>query len=78
VTSPLAAVVQLAGTQVPVAPAWVPVTAKSTSVPGRGVPSVFVTLAVTVWVVPTVLVAVSGASAKLGAAVMMPDPAIRM
>jgi hypothetical protein len=48
VTSPLASVTQPAGTHVPVAPAFWPVTANVTTFPASGAPFVSVTWAVTV------------------------------
>ena len=75
---PAAPVVQVAGTQVPVAPALAPVTTNETTTPLRGVPLGLVTLAVTVWEVPTGFVAVVGVRVRFGASATIPEPAMRM
>ena len=69
---------QLAGAHVPEAPAFAPVTTKSTCCPLRGVPSGFVTVAVTACVVPTGFVAVVGSRTMFGATTTIPVPATRM
>ena len=68
---------QAAGTHVPDAPAFTPVTLKSTSTPARGPLSEW-TFAVTVWLVPAGLVASSGVMEMPCELTTMFAPAIRM
>ena len=78
-TLPFASDLQSAGTQVPEAPAFCPVTVKSTSWPTTtGVPLTAWTFAVTVWLVPIGLVASSGLTEMTSELTTIDEPAIRM